>query len=449
MSARWRSPILRLALGQAALVLVAFVLLAGAAYVTLDTLTDRVMQRALDQEISDLSDWHAEAGPQGLEAALADRAAANAPDMVYLLRRDERLRRVPVVPALTPDLLARPGWRTLTLPLQGREREVVVRVVAFGDGSRLLVGHVAWERERLRASLWRALGLGLLLAVLVAAGMAWAMSRAVAQALAGPLAVAERFADGALDARAVPNASGDGFDRLAQALNAMFARIQELVGGIAHTTDALAHDLRTPLARLRARLEAARTATPDPGAAAALDDALAETDRLLDTFGAILRLARLEADTPPPATVIDLEVLVRDAVELFEAVAESRGQRLAVDTQPVQVAGDRDQLFQLLANLLDNAIKYGPEGGTLGLSLASAGDAARLVVSDAGPGIAEADRERVFDRFVRLEAHRGSSGNGLGLALVRAIVRHHGGRIRLEDARPGLRVEVLLPLRQP
>ncbi|MGC4094348.1 MAG: HAMP domain-containing sensor histidine kinase [Polyangiaceae bacterium] len=316
----------------------------------------------------------------------------------------------------------------------------------FPDGSHLLVGHIAWERERLNVAMRRELGMGFLLVLIMAAALAFIMSRAIARALAGPLTVASRFADGNLDARATPNASGDSFDRLTLTLNAMFARIQDLVGGIAHTTDAIAHDLRTPLARLKTRLEAARSASRDPAAQAEVEAAIAEADKLLATFQAMLRLARLEADTRTPDTPVDLQALAQDAAELFEALAEDFGQILHVQADAITVKGDRDQLFQLLVNLLDNAIKYSPAGSTIFLKLHQQNGRALLSVSDNGPGIPEADRERVFDRFVRLESHRGSPGNGLGLSLVRAIARHHGGRVQLEDARPGLRVVVELPL---
>lgn len=446
MARRWRSPILRLALGQAGIFILALFLAGGAGYFTLAAITEQAMQRTVQGETADLQDWYSEAGARGLREALEDRGNDGDPDTFYLLASHGRLQRVPAQLPLSAAALATPGWHSFSLAVAGgRERPVLARVVVFPDGSRLLVGHIAWERERLQIAMQRALGLGLLLALLIATGLGLAISRAIASALAGPLAVARRFADGELDARATPNDSGDSFDRLTRTLNAMFSRIQDLVGGIAQTTDAIAHDLRTPLTRLRSRLEVARRATADPAAGAALDDALAETDRLLDTFQAILRLARLEADAPRPAALVDLAALVRDGGELFEAVAEAHGQQLAVSTEPVRVPGDRDQLFQLLVNLLDNAVKYSPAGSRIEVELAQAGAQAWLSVSDSGPGIPEADRERVFDPFVRLEAHRGSPGNGLGLALVRAIVRHHGGRVRLEDARPGLRVLVELP----
>lgn len=446
MARRWRSPILHLALRQAGIVMLAFGALGSAGYYTLAAITEEAMQRTLRNEIADLADWYGEAGSNGLREALADRSGDGDPDAFYVLvPRHGPPQRIPAGLTLAESVLARPGWHHFTFRQGERRRPALARVVVFPDGSRLLAGHIAWERERLDATMRRTLGLGFALALAIALGLAFGMSRAIARALAAPLAVAGRFADGALDARVVPNQSGDGFDRLARTLNAMFGRIQDLVGGIAHTTDAIAHDLRTPLTRLHAQLEAARRRTTDPAAAAALENALAETEGLLHTFQAILRLSRLEADTRLPGGAVDLAALVQDAAELFEAVAESRQQQIVVQAEPVWVQGDRDQLFQLLVNLLDNATKYAPAGSPIRLGLGLAGTQAQLVVSDAGPGIPEADRERVFDRFVRLEAHRGSPGNGLGLALVRAIARRHGGRVRLEDARPGLRVVVELP----
>lgn len=447
MRARWRSPILRLALTHATAFLIAFLLLGSAGYFTLAGINEQAMQRTVHRDIADLRDWFDEAGLSGVQEALDDRRADADPDAFYVLQSHGYTQQVPTNLQLPAGLLQQNGWHDFALATAQGERPALAKVVVLADGSRLLAGHIAWERERLDRGMRRELGIGLVIVLLMAMGLAFVMSRAIARALSGPLAEAERFAQGQLDARATPNDSGDSFDRLARTLNAMFARIQDLVGGIAHTTDAIAHDLRTPLARLKTQLEVARKATQDTAAAQPVEAALAESDRLLATFQAMLRLARLEADTRRPDSPVDMAALVQDAGELFEALAEDRGQHLEVQTRQLFVSGDRDQLFQLLVNLLDNALKYSPADSTVRVDLQRSGDQARLTVSDSGPGIPEADRERVFDRFVRLESHRGSPGNGLGLALVRAIVRHHGGLIRLEDARPGLRVVVELPLR--
>jgi signal transduction histidine kinase len=442
---RWRSPILHLVLTQASIFLVSFLILGNISYLTLSEITEQTMERTLKRDLVDLDSWHSETGVSGLHEALEDRSNNGDPQSFYALGAASLTLRVPDNLILPDGMLDRAGWHHFDFIVGKKARPALAYVEIYPDGTHLLVGHIAWERERLTKVMQRELGAGLLLVLLMAAGLAFVMSRAIARALAGPLAVADRFAGGVLDVRATPNGSGDSFDRLAQTLNAMFIRIQDLVGGIAHTTDAIAHDLRTPLARLKTRLEEAHTMTAGGPADAAIEAALAETDRVLATFQAMLRLARLEGDTSIPEGTVDMEALVRDAGELFEALAEEKQQTLTVTTMPIPVHGDRDQLFQLLVNLLDNAVKYAPANSAITLSLKRVGNRAILSVADQGPGIREADRERVFDRFVRLEAHRGSPGNGLGLALVQAIVRHHGGFIRLESAQPGLRVVVEFP----
>lgn len=287
-------------------------------------------------------------------------------------------------------------------------------------------------------------GYGALAALAVGVALlGFGLRRSIGRALQAPLDTADRVAAGRLDERVPLSGSHDVFDRLATTINRMLDRIEQLVGGIRHSTDAIAHDLRTPLTRLRTRLEQWRAARDAREADAHADAAIAEADRLLATFQSLLRLARIEAEPAAALAPVALDAVVADAVELWQAVAESAGLRIETELiVPVRVAGDRDQLFQLVANLLDNAVKYTPAPGTVRVSLARRGDEAVLAVADSGPGIPEDERERVFDRFVRLETHRGTPGSGLGLSTVRAIAVRHGAAIRLADARPGLRVEV-------
>jgi signal transduction histidine kinase len=233
----------------------------------------------------------------------------------------------------------------------------------------------------------------------------------------------------------------------------MLDRIRELIGGIQASTDHIAHDLRTPLTRLKTRLELTREriGTDARGADraavvdATLDDAIAEIDQSIATFNSLLRLSRIEAGDGRDDAAVALDAIVRDALEMWQPMAEARGGDIVADIAPATIAGDRDLLFQLLSNLLDNAVKYGPDGGRIDLQLHAVGDAVQLTLRDRGPGIPEADRERVFDRLVRLERHRGSPGNGLGLSVVRAIATRHRAEVRLDDAAPGLRVTVRFP----
>lgn len=447
MISRLRSPLFRLALMYGATFLVVFLLLGWLGYFTLSGITEQAMSREVQHDLMDLRQWQEEAGLPGLREALADRDVPDNRDAFYRLESGKGVMVLPKGTTLPVHLMATKGWHHFDIALKDGRHPALVWVEHFPDGSRLLVGHVAWERERLQKAMRREVGWGLLLVLVVATALALVMSRAVARALSGPLVAAERMAAGELGVRVQQNGSGDSFDRLEHALNTMFQRIQDLVGGIAHTTDAIAHDLRTPLTRLKTRLEQARAQTSDAGAAQALNAALGETDRVLATFQALLRLSRLESDTVSlPVQAVNLQELVCDAAELFEALAESRQQLLQVQAESALVQGDRDQLFQLLVNLIDNAVKYSPDGGVITVKLEVQGERVLLVVRDSGPGIPVQDRERVFDRFVRLESHRGSPGNGLGLSLVRAIAQRHGARLRLDDAGPGLMVSVDFPL---
>jgi hypothetical protein len=222
----------------------------------------------------------------------------------------------------------------------------------------------------------------------------------------------------------------------------MLDRIRDLVGGIQASTDAIAHDLRTPLMRLKTRLEQARLAAPDERVSREIEGALAEADELIATFNSLLRLARIEGTPSVPMAQVDLADVATDALELWQAVAEASGRVIVANISPARIAGDGDMLFQLISNLLDNAIKYTSVGGRITLGVQQEGDTALLWVSDDGPGIAVDQHERVFDRFVRLESHRGTPGTGLGLSVVRAIAIRHGAEVRLSSAAPGLRVEV-------
>jgi signal transduction histidine kinase len=445
MSARLRSTSARLALVVTVAFLAACVLLGAGVYYAVSTLLlDDAREVIAADRAGLVALWHDE-GPAALRAEIAGRVDGDPDgDAVYaLLANDGRVLAGNF--ARMPATSARARWLQFPEVREGERLRVLASVDALPDGTRLFTGLRLRSQDRFLALMLRAALTALLVAATLGVLIGWLTSRWVSARLRSLDATAARIGAGELGLRAPLDGSDDAFDRLARRFNAMLERIQELLDGVRHATDHIAHDLRTPLTRLRNRLEALRGVHP---AGASLDAAIAETDQLLQSFGALLRLARIEAQQPDPdAPVVDIAALAGDAAELYLPNAQARGVSLRCTLQPAPVAGDADQLFQLVVNLLDNALKFSPAAGEVELRVFSADGEAVLEVADRGPGIPEADRERVFDRFQRLETHRGSAGTGLGLSLVRAIARRHGGRVALLDHAPGLLVQVRLPLR--
>lgn len=439
----------RLALIVMGFFLAAFVLVGAVVYVAVSTLLLQDTRELVKSDAATLLDIYHEGGHARLLGELQDRIhdPDGDPDAVYALadaQGGSLLGRLPEG--------RKPGRRGQWVefnelsPEPGQTLRVLAYVQTLKTGEVLLTGQRLQGQDQLLQVMQQAALLTLLIAAVVGGLVGWLISRWVGHRLRNLDATATQIGGGEMGLRVPLDHSGDAFDQVAQRFNAMLDRIEELLSGVRHATDHIAHDLRTPLTRLRNRLEDLRQQQTDPGVQLRLDKALAETDQLLQSFGALLRLARIEAQPlEGDAPLQDLRELADDAVELYAPIAAERGIRISTQLQTVTVRGDRDQLFQLLVNLLDNALKYAPPGSEVTLSLEAQSDGACLQLADAGPGIPEHERARVFDRFQRLEAHRGSPGVGLGLSLVRAIVAHHGGHIELQDNAPGLRVRVMLP----
>jgi hypothetical protein len=439
----------RLALIVMGFFLAAFVLVGAVVYVAVSTLLLQDTRELVKSDAATLLDIYHEGGHARLLGELQDRIhdPDGDPDAVYALadaQGGSLLGRLPEG--------RKPGRRGQWVefnelsPEPGQTLRVLAYVQTLKTGEVLLTGQRLQGQDQLLQVMQQAALLTLLIAAVVGGLVGWLISRWVGHRLRNLDATATQIGGGEMGLRVPLDHSGDAFDQVAQRFNAMLDRIEELLSGVRHATDHIAHDLRTPLTRLRNRLEDLRQQQTDPGVQHKLDKALAETDQLLQSFGALLRLARIEAQPlEGDAPLQDLRELADDAVELYAPIAAERGIRISTQLQTVTVRGDRDQLFQLLVNLLDNALKYAPPGSEVTLSLEAQSDGACLQLADAGPGIPEHERVRVFDRFQRLEAHRGSPGVGLGLSLVRAIVAHHGGHIELQDNAPGLRVRVMLP----
>jgi signal transduction histidine kinase len=255
---------------------------------------------------------------------------------------------------------------------------------------------------------------------------------------------ARQIIGGDLSQRVPVTGSRDEYDSLAVSINAMLDQIESLLESVRHVGDSIAHDLKTPLTRLRNRLEKLAVAgAVDPSD---LEQCVGESDRLLATFNALLRIARIESGAYRAAFgKVDLAGILRDVCDLYQPAAEDRHVSLHYDaTHPVEIFGDRELLAQAVTNLLDNAIKYTSAGGQVEVTIEVAEQACRLVVRDTGPGIPLGEIDNVQRRFVRLDGARSEPGNGLGLALVRAVVDQHRGRLQIENRSPGLEVSIEL-----
>jgi signal transduction histidine kinase len=308
------------------------------------------------------------------------------------------------------------------------------------DGSRLLLARAVEQQEglhELAEYLLEALPVALLLALALGVTMARAMLRRVD--LIG--ATAEEIMRGDLARRVPVSARADEFDALAGRLNAMLDRIQSLIKGIRTVTDNIAHDLRSPLSRLRSRLELTLLeARGEAQYREAIERSIEDTASLIRTFNALLSISQTESGNHRTEWGrVDLNRLAQDLVELYAAAAEAQDLRLELSgAQLAEVIGSRDLLAQALANLLDNAIKYTPAGGVVRVQVRTAEKGVEISVADSGPGIPAAERDRVLERFVRLDGARHTPGNGLGLSLVQAVASLHQATLTLEDAAPGL-----------
>ena len=415
---------------------------------------------SIEMEISSLAERYRTRGLAGLSRLLEDRVRRSPRgSFLYLFAtagRREVLGNLSRWPDVEPDA---EGWISFPL-LSAREpddtpHEARARVLTLPGGLLLLVGRDMHEIEEARHYIERALVWSVGLTIVLALAGALAMSRSTVRRIDSINRASREIMRGDLARRIPSRGTRDDFDRLADQLNAMLDRIQELMDGIRRVTDDIAHDLKTPLTRLRTRLEEVR----DMGglgsdSARSVEAAIEESDRLLSTFAALLRIARVESKSSREGfAAVDAAAIARDAVELYEPLAEGDG-RLVVFRgcgAELPVVGDRDLLFQAVSNLVDNAIQHGDGRVVVEADPSPARDGGvRIVVRDEGPGVPDTDRERVFRRFVRLEASRNTPGNGLGLALVSAVAALHGGSVRLagnEASRRGrgLRVTVDLP----
>jgi signal transduction histidine kinase len=385
-----------------------------------------------------------------LAASLDARAAAAAPRAGYhaLIGADGR--------TITTNLPSWPqarqaGWLRIEADVarEGDEddHEALAIDIALADGGRLIIGRDIEDLDGLEEALRETLTWLLPALVLLTLVGGAVMSRVIGRRLDSVSRTARRVMDGDLGTRIRLRGTDDDFDRLAATLNLMLDRIEASLAAVRRVSDNVAHELRTPLSRLRAALEEAAAGGADAGEP--LRQAAGEAERLQAIFDALLRISRIEAARHQAAFApVALSTVLHDAADYYRPAAEEAGQRIDVAVEKgLETMGDRDLIFQAISNLLDNAVKFTPAGGRIELAARADGDAILVTVADSGPGIDEASRARVGERFFRAPATAHLPGLGLGLSLVKAVSALHQSSIRFLEAQPGLRVEWWLPQR--
>ncbi|MGA8323114.1 MAG: ATP-binding protein [Xanthobacteraceae bacterium] len=429
----------------------------------------------VNTEISGLSEQYAQGGIRRL-VIVVDLRSRRPGSSLYLVTTPTGEGLAGNVGSLEPGVLDHPGWletsyRRLDAP-EGSDHRALVQVVQLAGGFHLLVGRDLEERERLFGIIQSAGQWSIALVIVLGLIGGFFVSRRVLKRIDAMTGTAQTIMRGDLTGRLPIAGTGDELDRLAENVNAMLERIEALMRGLKEVSDNIAHDLKTPLTRLRNRCEEAlRNPSGESGYRAALESTIAESDDLIRTFDALLMIARAESgQARDNMTEFDAAQIARDVGELYEPLAEEKGLELKVEAPTAApVRGNRELVSQALANLIDNAIKYAAPNGKadaaangaanngsangapaeIVVAAGNEGERIALSVADHGPGIPEADRGRVVERFVRLEQCRSAPGSGLGLSLASAVARLHGGELKLEDNRPGLRSIIALPRAGP
>lgn len=418
------------------------------------------LQSSIEREMASLIDESRKAGPDYLVTVIRQRLAeSRAPRSYYLLLSPAGRPLAGNLPAMIPT----EGWMELAQPhnreAAGSTEETDPaedgRVIVLGrrlpDGSFLAVGEDGHRLEEAQEAIFGTFGWALAVTVALALGGGALLSTGFLRRIEVINRTSRAIMAGNLSERVPTLATGDELDRLATNLNAMLDRIQTLMQSLKQVSDDIAHDLKTPLSRLRQRLESVRMkAGASQEYEAAVEQAIADVDAILETFAALLRIAQIEAGTRRAGfSDVDLSDMVRSVAETYAAVAEDRGQRLVANVDRfVTLHGDRELLTQMAANLVENAIRHCPPGVQISLGLVRNDATATLTVADTGPGIRFEERERVLRRFYRLESSRTTPGSGLGLALVKAVADLHGAALELSDNGPGLRVSVRFSARE-
>lgn len=444
MKALLHSLSFRLALTYVGLFGASLLAVLGSFYLAVIHLPLEAARDEVQREARSLRNSYIVDGAPALVERLRARAGAPAPRRAFhaLIDRNGQV--------LSANLRSWPnnssaGWRRLEADDYFEGDEIDYEALSldhrFADGARLIVGRDIEDISEIEEVLASGTLVILMVALAVAILGGALMSFAIGRRIDAVSVTARRVMAGDLSQRVPERGSGDDFDRLAETLNLMLDRIEEALEAVRRVSDSVAHELRTPLARLKADLEDAAGKAGDSDRPR-LALAIAEADRLEKIFDAVLRIARIEAGRHEAAMgVINLSLLLEDAIDYYRPAAEERHMALRSELVPdLLIRGDADLLFQAMVNLIDNAIKYSPAGGAAFLSATALAGNVVVTLSDTGPGIPPEHRGRVTERFYRAPSAADLPGEGLGLSFVAAVSVLHGAELAFEDAAPGLRV---------
>ena len=409
---------------------------------------ERQSDSVIEAELQGLAEQYQQRGVPGLVQIIQERASRDTEGRsVYLFVTPDLRRLAGNLQQWPTALNRRTGWVSFAIEVDEVDIPARARIEQVRGGYVLMVGRRNDESALLEQNFRRALiwGIGLTTGLALVGGLL--MSLQAQRRVAEINRTTRQIIAGDLSRRIPSTGTNDEYEELANNLNAMLDQIEKLLSGLRHVGDSIAHDLRGPLTRLGNQLEllAAEKQPSQEGLTMCAEQA----EGLLATFNALLRIARVESGAYRSAFAnLDLSQIIADICELYQVAAEEHSIRFPNDSATgSRVFGDRELLAQAITTLLDNAIQYSPDAGRINVSLATPEHNAIVTVSDNGPGIPASERERVFERFARLDQARSKSGNGLGLALVKAVTEQHGGQLQLADNIPGLVVRLILPVR--
>lgn len=458
---RFRSMLKMTAVRLSALYLLLFTICALVLVFYMTSLSVKLLtsqtETAINEEVEGVGRAYQRGGIAGLVRSI-DRRGRQPGAFLYLVADPAGRIVAGNVQSIEIGVLQTDGWITRPISYEryteGNDPQThtaIARVIVMPNGIRVMVGRDLGEPEQVRLvvrrSLFAALGI-----MGIGAFLIWFfVGRRALHRIDEVSAASQRIMGGDLAGRLPVSGSGDEFDRLSENLNGMLARIQELNEGVRHVSDNIAHDLKTPLTRMRNRAESAlANAKTTKAYRSAVEGMIGDSDQLIRTFNAILMISRLESGySSETMELTPLSAIAADVFELYEPLAEEAGIQLklgALDTTPVKA--NRELIGQTISNLVDNAIKYAGSSENpveVALSVAKHDSRVEVTVSDNGPGIPPEQMERATERFVRLEESRSQPGSGLGLSLAKAVMKLHGGTLELRDNAPGLQAVLVFP----